>query len=330
MNDVILETRGLEKHFVIESGLPFRRVSKRIRSVDGIDMKVRAGETFGLVGESGCGKSTTAKLILRLIEPTGGKVIFDGKEVQTATGAALRDFRSNIQTVFQDPYGSLNPRMKVREIIAEPMIAAGGYSAKDIEYRVNELLELVNLPANAARRGPHEFSGGQRQRIAIARALALKPRLVILDEPVSALDVSVRAQILNLLDDLQEELGLAYFMISHHLELVANKCDWIAVMYLGRIVEQGPAREIADNPRHPYTQALFSSALKVNPDARTGQVKMIKGEVPSPLRPPSGCHFHTRCPVAMPICKSAAPPAVAGPGGSVATCHALREQTLTA
>lgn len=325
MNDVILETRGLEKHFLLESGLPFRRVSRAIRSVDGVDMTVRAGETFGLVGESGCGKSTTAKLILRLLEPTGGKILFDGKEVQGATGAALRDFRSNIQTVFQDPYGSLNPRMKVREIIAEPMLAAGGFSGKDIEKRVAELLELVNLPQNAVRRGPHEFSGGQRQRIAIARALALNPRLLILDEPVSALDVSVRAQILNLLDDLQDELGLAYFMISHHLELVANKCDWIAVMYLGRIVEQGPAREIADNPRHPYTQALFSSALKVNPDKNASEVKMIKGEVPSPLRPPTGCHFHTRCPIAMPICRETPPPAVHGRGASVATCHALRE-----
>lgn len=325
MNDVILETRGLEKHFLLESGLPFRRVSRAIRSVDGVDMTVRAGETFGLVGESGCGKSTTAKLILRLLEPTGGKILFDGKEVQGATGAALRDFRSNIQTVFQDPYGSLNPRMKVREIIAEPMLAAGGFSGKDIEERVAELLELVNLPQNAVRRGPHEFSGGQRQRIAIARALALNPRLLILDEPVSALDVSVRAQILNLLDDLQDELGLAYFMISHHLELVANKCDWIAVMYLGRIVEQGPAREIADNPRHPYTQALFSSALKVNPDKKASEVKMIKGEVPSPLRPPTGCHFHTRCPIAMPICRETPPPAVHGRDASVATCHALRE-----
>ncbi|WFE76623.1 ABC transporter ATP-binding protein [Roseinatronobacter sp. S2] len=330
MNDIILETRGLQKYFHFETGLPFRRVPKVVKSVDGIDVAVHAGQTLGLVGESGCGKSTTARLILRLLEPTGGKILFDGKEVQNATGQALHDFRTNIQTVFQDPYGSLNPRMKVREIIAEPMLATGNYSARQIDARVAELLEMVNLPANATRRGPHEFSGGQRQRIAIARALVLKPRLLILDEPVSALDVSVRAQILNLLDDLQEELGLAYFLISHHLELVANKCDWIAVMYLGRIVEQGPAREIADNPRHPYTQALFSSALKVTPDKEATPAKMIKGEVPSPLRPPSGCHFHTRCPVAMPVCRQKTPPSVSGPNRSVATCHALCGQAAIA
>ncbi len=324
MNDVILETRGLGKHFLFKSGLPFARKVTPLKSVDGIDLVVRAGQTFGLVGESGCGKSTTAKLLLRLMEPTTGKILLDGQEVQHARGNALRAYRANIQTVFQDPYSSLNPRMKVRDIIAEPMIAAGGFDRGQINRRVEELLSLVNLNPRAAGQGPHEFSGGQRQRIAIARALALKPRLLILDEPVSALDVSVRAQILNLLADLQDELGLTYFMISHHLELVASLCDWIAVMYLGRIVEQGPARQIADAPRHPYTKALFASALKVHPEPGAEVVqRRIEGEVPSPLNPPSGCHFHPRCPMAMPVCKTLAPPSVPGPLGAVATCHLL-------
>jgi len=322
MSDVVLETRGLSKHFLFRSGLPFSRKVTPLKSVDGVDLVVRAGQTFGLVGESGCGKSTTAKLLLRLMAPTGGKILMDGKEVQDAEGAALRAYRTNIQTVFQDPYASLNPRMKVRDIIAEPMIAAGGHSRAQIDRRVAELLELVNLNPRAAGQGPHEFSGGQRQRIAIARALALKPRLLILDEPVSALDVSVRAQILNLLADLQEELGLTYFMISHHLELVASLCDWIAVMYLGRIVEQGPARQIADDPRHPYTKALFASALKVRPEPGAAK-RQITGEVPSPLNPPPGCHFHPRCPVAVPVCKTQGPPAISGPEGAMATCHLL-------
>ncbi|WP_127106709.1 ABC transporter ATP-binding protein [Pararhodobacter zhoushanensis] len=325
MSDLLLETRNLSKHFFFRKGLPFARSKSVIRSVDGINLQVRAGQTFGLVGESGCGKSTTARLLLRLMEPTEGEILFDGAPVHQATGPALNAYRSNIQTVFQDPYGSLNPRMKVREIIAEPMIATGRFSRTQIDHRVAELLELVNLSPRMAQQGPHEFSGGQRQRIAIARALALNPRLLILDEPVSALDVSVRAQILNLLADLQDELGLAYFMISHHLELVASMCDWIAVMYLGRIVEQGPARQIADNPRHPYTKALFASALTVNPGPLKTEQRKIEGEVPSPLNPPKGCHFHPRCPLAMDVCRQVAPPSVPGPDGSVATCHALTQ-----
>lgn len=330
MGEIVMEARGLTKHFVLNSGLPFARVAKIVRSVDGISFKVRAGETFGLVGESGCGKSTTARLLLRLMAPTSGEILFDGKPVHTAQGAALRDYRANIQTVFQDPYESLSPRMKVKEIIAEPMIARGGFSRAEISRRVSQLLELVNLDPNSANRGPHEFSGGQRQRIAIARALSLKPRLLILDEPVSALDVSVRAQILNLLADLQEELGLAYFMISHHLELVAGMCDWIAVMYLGRIVEQGRARQVAENPMHPYTKALFASVLKVRPGADRTPAQKIEGEMPSSLKPPPGCHFHTRCPVAMPVCRVDEPPPISGPNGAVATCHALSEAAKAA
>ncbi|WP_370343149.1 ABC transporter ATP-binding protein [Pararhodobacter marinus] len=327
MSDVLLETRGLSKHFLFKSGLPFSRRVTPLKSVDGLDLKVRTGQTFGLVGESGCGKSTTARLLLRLMAPTGGQILLDGQEVQNAEGAALRAYRANIQTVFQDPYSSLNPRMKVRDIIAEPIIAAGGHSRAQIDRRVAELLEMVNLNPRAAGQGPHEFSGGQRQRIAIARALALKPRLLILDEPVSALDVSVRAQILNLLADLQQDLNLTYFMISHHLELVASLCDWIAVMYLGRIVEQGPARQIAENPRHPYTRALFASSLTVNsqPEA-VPETSRVRGEGPSPLDPPSGCHFHPRCPVAMPVCASHAPPMVPGPQGAMATCHQLTRE----
>lgn len=321
MSEYLLETKGLSKHFHFASGLPFARKTATVRSVDGVDLQVRAGQTFGLVGESGCGKSTTAKLLLRLMDPTAGEIRWQGQEVQSAQGQALRDYRSHIQTVFQDPYASLNPRMKVEEIIAEPMTAAGGHTRAEIARRVAELLELVNLAPDSAKRGPHEFSGGQRQRIAIARALVLQPKLIILDEPVSALDVSVRAQILNLLADLQDQLGLAYFMISHHLELVGAMCDWIAVMYLGRIVEQGPADQIVANPRHPYTQALFASALKVRPDPAAPRMKRLEGEVPSPLKPPGGCHFHPRCPRATDLCRTQAPPLVQAEGGQVAACH---------
>lgn len=321
MTTPLLQTQGLRKHYYLGSGLPGFKRMQTVRSVDSLDVCIDRGTTFGLVGESGCGKSTTAKLLLRLIDATEGSILFEGHEVQNATGAQLRAYRSNIQTVFQDPYGSLNPRMRVREIIAEPMIAAGGFSRADIDRRVSELLSLVRLGPSAGKLSPHEFSGGQRQRIAIARALALKPRVLILDEPVSALDVSVRAQILNLLQDLQDELGLTYFMISHHLDLVAHMCDWIAVMYLGRVVEQGPAEAIVERPAHPYTRALFAAALPIDPSSKP-PADRVSGEIPSPLDPPSGCHFRTRCPLAMPICAEIAPALVTDGERREVACHA--------
>jgi len=249
----LLELRDLRKSF--------RRAGSVVNAVDGIDLTIGAGETVGLVGESGCGKSTTARLVLRLLEPTSGSILFNGEPVETLKGRALRPFRSAVQAVFQNPYSALDPRMRVRDIVAEPLVAAGGHGAGEVRDRVAEQLGVVGLRGDAGDRFPHEFSGGQRQRIAIARALVLLPKLLVLDEPVSALDVSIRAQILNLLLDLQDRFGLSYLLISHDLPMVARMCDRIAVMYLGRIVESGPAAALAAQPQHPYAQTLFAAAL---------------------------------------------------------------------
>jgi len=259
-----------------------------------------------VVGESGCGKSTTAKLVLKLEEPTGGTIRFMGKKLHDLDAAGLREYRKSVQAVFQDPFASLNPRMRVSDIVAEPLITNETLTKGEARKRVARLLEMVGLPDRAADLFPHEFSGGQRQRIAIARALALSPKLVVLDEPVSALDVSIRAQILNLLRDLQRELGLSYLFIAHDLAAVAHMSHVIAVMYLGRIVEIGEAAQVALAPQHPYTQALFAAALPSHPDERRDDVPLF-GEVPSPLNPPAGCRFHPRCPKVMPTCSQEEP-----------------------
>jgi oligopeptide/dipeptide ABC transporter ATP-binding protein len=314
----LLEARGLVKHFPVRRGL-FGGSNKAVRAVDDVSFVVEPGATLGLVGESGCGKTTTAKLVLRLELPTGGEILFDGQSLAGLDGEGLRHYRKSVQAVFQDPFASLNPRMRVSSIVAEPLITNERLSSADAQARVRQVLDLVGLPARAADLFPHEFSGGQRQRIAIARALALSPRLVVLDEPVSALDVSIRAQILNLLKDLQRELGLAYLFIAHDLAAVAHMSHVIAVMYLGRVVETGVAKTLVANPRHPYTKALFAAALPAHPD-ETREGPVLAGDVPSPLDPPSGCRFHTRCPDVMPHCSADEPTLQAVDGRDVA-CH---------
>lgn len=313
----VLEAAGLAKHFRARRGL-FGGLGV-VRAVDGVTFAIDAGQTLGVVGESGCGKTTTAKLVLGLEEPSAGSIRFDGRDLATLDAAGRRHYRKSVQAVFQDPYASLNPRMRVRAIIAEPVVTNGALDPTDVRKRVLQLLDLVGLPARSADLYPHEFSGGQRQRIAIARALALSPKLVVLDEPVSALDVSIRAQVLNLLRDLQLQLGLSYLFIAHDLAAVAHMSHTIAVMYLGRIVESGPAQMLVRAPKHPYTRALFSAALPASPEER-GEEIILAGEVPSPLNPPSGCHFHPRCPHAMERCRREAPQ-LSGVEGRLVACH---------
>jgi oligopeptide/dipeptide ABC transporter ATP-binding protein len=292
----LLEVARLTKHFTVRRGLGWS--SATVRAVDGISFRIDAGTTLGLVGESGCGKTTTSKVILGLERPTSGEIRFEGQP--------LRGHEREIQAVFQDPYASLDPRMRVSALVAEPLVINTGMDATARRRRVSELLDLVSLPRRAADLYPHEFSGGQRQRIAIARALALAPKLVVLDEPVSALDVSIRAQILNLLTDLQKRLGVSYLFIAHDLAAVAHMSHTIAVMYLGTIVELGDAQQVALEPKHPYTKALFAAALPIDLDSPPPD-DVLAGEVPSPLAPPSGCRFHPRCPVAMAHCVTQSP-----------------------
>jgi oligopeptide/dipeptide ABC transporter ATP-binding protein len=314
----LIEATGLTKHFHARRGI-FGGERGEVRAVDGISFTIEPGRTLGVVGESGCGKTTTAKLVLGLEEPTGGTIRFEGCDLQGLDTAGRRHYRKSVQAVFQDPYASLNPRMRVDAIIAEPLVTNESLPAAEVRARVLHLLDLVGLPARAAGLFPHEFSGGQRQRIAIARALALSPKLIVLDEPVSALDVSIRAQILNLLRDLQAELGLSYLFIAHDLAAVAHMSHTIAVMYLGKIVESGDARTLARTPRHPYTEALFSAALPSHPDERREEI-ILSGEVPSPLNPPPGCRFHPRCPHAMARC-AAEEPALTDIEGRLVACH---------
>src|SRR5689334_11996950 len=290
----VLQAADVTKHFPAQRSL-FGAHRGVVRAVDGVSFAIESGKTLGVVGESGCGKTTTAKLVLGLEDPSGGSIRFEGRELGSLDAAGRRHYRRSVQAVFQDPYASLNPRMRVSAIIAEPLVTNETLPATAVRARVLELLDLVGLPARAADLFPHEFSGGQRQRIAIARALALSPKLVVLDEPVSALDVSIRAQILNLLRDLQEEMGLSYLFIAHDLAAVAHMSHAIVVMYLGKIVEMGDAQSLARDPKHPYTEALFSAALPSHPDERREEI-ILPGEVPSPLNPPSGCRFHPRCP----------------------------------
>jgi peptide/nickel transport system ATP-binding protein len=314
----LLEVRALKKHFPVRKGW-LGRASGRVHAVDGVSLQVGRGETLSLVGESGCGKSTVGRAILRLFDLTAGEVLIDGQRIDQLPEAQLRPLRQKFQVVFQDPFASLNPRMTVRSILAEPVRNfAPGLAPAACEARVLELLDLVRLPRDAADRLPHEFSGGQRQRICIARALASRPQLIICDEAVSALDVSVKAQIVNLLQDLQAELGIGLLFISHDLAIVEHMTHRVAVMYLGRIVEQGTARQVFAAPRHPYTQALLSAAPG---SGGTRRRIVLKGDVPSPLDPPPGCHFHTRCPYAFARCRTEAPALSDKGDGQLAACH---------
>jgi oligopeptide/dipeptide ABC transporter ATP-binding protein len=319
MADPLLDVKGLTRHFALRGS---RRV---VRAVDGIGFSIAAGETLGLVGESGSGKTTTGRLVVRLIEPTAGVIRFDGQDLLSLGPAALRQVRRRCQFIFQDPYGSLNPRMAVGEIIAEPLEIAGGTSPDQRRRRVAELLELVGLAPAHARRYPHEFSGGQRQRIGIARAIALEPDLLIADEPVSALDVSVQAQVLNLLEELQHRLGLTYLVIAHDLAVVRHISDVVGVMYLGSMVEQAPADALYEQPLHPYTRALMR-AVPVPDPARPRERTVLSGDLPSPIDPPAGCRFHTRCPFAMARCRHDAPAMRQIGPDHHAACHLLDPQ----
>jgi oligopeptide/dipeptide ABC transporter ATP-binding protein len=314
----ILEARNLQKYFPMKRGL-FGRDGGAVRAVDDISFDIESGKTLGVVGESGCGKTTTAKLVLHLETPTGGEIRFDGRVLNELDGDALKSYRRSVQAVFQDPFASLDPRMRVGDIIAEPLVTNEKLTKDEVRRRIGKLLDVVGLPARSSSLFPHEFSGGQRQRIAIARSLALSPRIIVLDEPVSALDVSIRAQILNLLRDLQRELGLSYLFIAHDLAAVAHMSHTIAVMYLGKIVEIGDAHVIAQNPQHPYTKALFSAALPSHPDEKRDEI-ILTGEVPSPVNPPAGCRFHPRCPAVMDRCRGDVPILQVWEGRRVA-CH---------
>jgi oligopeptide/dipeptide ABC transporter ATP-binding protein len=320
----VLEAAGLSKHFPARRGV-FGGHRGTVRAVDDISFSIESGRTLGVVGESGCGKTTTAKLVLGLEDPTSGSIRFEGCDLRQLDAAGRRHYRKSVQAVFQDPFASLSPRMRVSDIIAEPLITNEALLAAKVRHRVLQVLDLVGLPARSAELFPHEFSGGQRQRIAIARALVLSPKLIVLDEPVSALDVSIRAQILNLLRDLQEQLGLSYLFIAHDLAAVAHMSHTIVVMYLGKIVELGDARTLARAPKHPYTEALFSAALPSHPDERREEI-ILPGEVPSPLNPPAGCRFHPRCPQAMPHCGQQEP-ALRDVADGIVACH-LYDQPL--
>jgi oligopeptide transport system ATP-binding protein len=316
----LLRVERLRKYYPFTKGVLLAKTLGQVKAVDDVSFTIGAGETLGLVGESGCGKTTTSKLILNLEEPSDGQVLLAGEPIHGLSGLALRQYRARVQAVFQDPWSSLNPRMTVGRTIAEALIVTDWGDRAAIAGRVGELLDQVGLRRDQAMQYPHEFSGGQRQRIALAAALASEPQLIVLDEPVSALDVSIRAQMMNLLKDIQAETNVAYLLVAHDLATVRHMADYTAVMYLGKIVESGPTDELFDRVAHPYTRALFSAVLPPQPGRHDEEI-VLAGEVPSPLNPPSGCRFHTRCPLAMPKCVVEEPPLVATTPGHHVACH---------
>lgn len=323
----LLRVEDLKVHFVTRPGGAPWQPSQIVRAVDGVSFDVGEGETLGMVGESGCGKSTIARAVIRLLRPNGGRILFETRDITTLSERELRPLRPKLQIVFQDPASSLSPRMRVQRILAEPMRLAG-WGSDRIAARVDELLRVVGLDRQHAQRYPHEFSGGQRQRVAIARALALSPRLVICDEPVSALDVSVQAQVLNLFKDIQRELGVAYLFVAHDLGVVRQISHRVAVMYLGKLVEEAPRVALYEKPMHPYTQALLSAVLRPAPGSERDRI-LLTGDLPSPIAPPSGCRFRTRCPLAAPVCAEAEPPLrELAPGHRVA-CHFAPDAKLS-
>jgi len=318
-DDVLLSTRGLKKYFPVKQGF-LKRTSGQLQAVDGVDLDVRRGETLGLVGESGCGKSTLGRTILRLLEPTEGEIVFEGVDLVGLGPGAMKDMRRHMQIVFQDSVGSLDPRMKVGDLIAEGLLIHGTAGRKDRKAIVHDMLARVGMPPEAADRYPHQFSGGQRQRIGLARALVLQPKLVVADEPVSALDVSIQSQVLNLLVELKQVFGLTYLFVAHDLAVVGYIADRIAVMYLGKVVEFAPAAELFARPLHPYTVALLSAIPEPRPGLKKRRI-VLQGDVPSPMNPPSGCRFRTRCPLAQPVCAEAEPPLEQNGEGHLVACH---------
>ena len=322
--DIIVKTDHLSVHFPVKGSNPFNR--KYVKAVSDVSVEIRRGETFGLVGESGCGKSTFANAVLGMIKPTDGQVFFEGQDLNALPKKEFKEMRRNMQMIFQDPFSSLNPRFDLLEIIGEPMVIRGGYTPQEIEDRVVEMLELVGLSRHDLHRYPSDFSGGQRQRIGIARAIILNPSFLVCDEPVSALDVSVHAQILNLLDEIQKKSGLTYLFISHNLAVVKSICDHMAVMYLGKVMEYGSTTKIYNNTLHPYTKALLSAVLDIDVDNKRERV-ILQGDIPSPINPPPGCRFCQRCPNATEICSKVAPKLVEIAPDHITACHLYPECT---